>query len=140
MGRIMLEQGLIGASAGICLLAGILHLYSSFFGPDLRPADAGLEARMREVPMNVSSRTTMWGAWVAFNAILGLGLMLFGMLYGYLALLRFPLLQQAPFLLLLGSGFLATLVEVWRRYTYHVPTLVFAIAFALFTTGAAMAA
>jgi hypothetical protein len=135
----MVPQILISASGAIALLAGTLHLHGTFFGPDLRPRDPELEARMKDVPLNVSSQTTMWKAWIGFNAILSLGLMLFGLLYGYLAAFRFAVLQQSPFLLLVGLVFLASLVVIWKRYTYYLPAVVFAVSLVLYGVGAAIA-
>ena len=134
----MLPQILISASAAIGLLAGALHLHGTFFGPDLRPRDPELEARMKEVSLNVSSQTTMWKAWIGFNAILSLGLMLFGLSYGYLAIFRFAVLRQSPFLLGVGLIFLAGLVVLWKRYTYYLPAVVFAISLVLYGVGAAI--
>jgi hypothetical protein len=134
----MLPQILISASAAIGLLAGALHLHGTFFGPDLRPRDPELEARMKEVSLNVSSQTTMWKAWIGFNAILSLGLMLFGLSYGYLAIFQFSVLQQSPFLLGVGSIFLAGLVVLWKRYTYYLPAAVFALSLVLYGVGAAI--
>lgn len=135
----MLPQILISASAAIGLFAGTLHLHGTFFGPDLRPQDPELEARMKEVSPNITSQTTMWKAWIGFNAILSLGLMLFGLLYGYLAVFQFAVLQQSPFLLLVGFIFLASLVVLWKRYTYYLPVVVFAISLVLYGVGAAIA-
>ena len=81
----------------------------------------------------------MWKAWIGFNAILSLGLMLFGLLYGYLAVFEFAVLQQSPFLLLVGFIFLTSLVVVWKRYTYYLPVVVFAISLVLYGVGAAIA-
>jgi len=135
----MLSQVLISLSAAICLFAGTLHLHGSFFGPDLRPKDAGLQARMMEVPLNISDHTTVWRAWIGFNAVLSLGLMLFGLLYGYLAIFSLQLLANSPFLLALGLVFLASLVVIWKRYTYYLPTLIFALSLVLYAAGAASA-
>jgi hypothetical protein len=135
----MLPQILIAASAAIWLLAGALHLHGTFFGSDLRPHDPKLEARMKEVALNVSSQTAMWKAWLGFNAILSLGLMLFGLVYGYLAVFQFALLQQSPFLLLVGVIFLASLVVLWKLYTYYLPAVVSALALVLYAVGAALA-
>ena len=135
----MLPQILISASAAIGLFAGTLHLHGTFFGPDLRPQDPELEARMKEVSPHVTSQTTMWKAWIGFNAIMSLGLMLFGLLYGYLAIFQFAVLQQSPFLLLVGFIFLAGLVVLWKRYTFYLPVVVFAISLVLYVVGAATA-
>lgn len=135
----MLPQGLIAASAAIALFAGALHLHGTFFGPDLRPQDPQLEARMREVPLNISGKTTMWKTWIGFNAILSLGLMLFGLVYGYLALFEFAVLQRTWFLPGVGGLFLAGLVVLWKRYTFHLPVLVFTLCLVLYGLGAAAA-
>lgn len=135
----MLPQSLIAASAAICLFAGTLHLYGTFFGPDLRPRDPQLEARMKEVSLNVSFQTTMWKAWIGFNAIMSLGLMLFGLVYGYLAVFQFTVLLQSPFLSLVGLIFLAGLVVLWKLYTYYLPVLVFGVSLVLYAVGAALA-
>jgi hypothetical protein len=136
----MLPQVLISASAAIVLFAGTLHLHGTFFGPDLRPQDPELEARMKEVSPNVTSRTTMWKAWVGFNAILSLGLMLFGVLYGYLAVFQFQVLRQDRTLQLVGGIFLVSLLVLWKRYTYYLPVVVFAISLVLYVVGSAIAA
>ncbi|CAA9464243.1 MAG: hypothetical protein AVDCRST_MAG12-114 [uncultured Rubrobacteraceae bacterium] len=135
----MLPQILISASAAITLVAGALHLGGTFFGPDLRPRDPELEKRMKEVPLVDSSQTTMWKAWIGFNAITSLGLILFGVLYGYLSIFRFQVLLQAPLLLLVGAVFLGGLVVLFKRYLYYLPAVVFTIALVLYVVGAALA-
>ena len=116
----MLSQILIAASAALVLFAGALHLHGTFYGPDLRPRGRELEARMREASPNLTSQITMWNAWIGFNAILSLGLVLFGLLYGYLALRQFDVLRQSPFLLSVGFAFLASSTLIWKRYTFYL--------------------
>lgn len=135
----MLPIILISAGAVITLIAGALHLGGTFFGPDLRPQDPALEARMKEVPLVDSSQTTMWKAWLGFNAILSLGLILFGVLYGYLSTFHFQVLLQAPLVLWVGAVFLGSLVVIFQRYLYYLPAVVFATAFVLYVVGAALA-
>lgn len=135
----MLSQILISASAVITLIAGALHLHGTFFGPDLRPRDPELEKRMKEVPLVDSSQTRMWKAWIGFNAITSLGLILFSVLYGYLSIFQFQVLLQVPLLLLVGAIFLGSLVVIAQRYLYNLPAVVFAIALVLYVAGAALA-
>lgn len=66
------------------------------------PRDPALQARMREVSPVISRETTMWKAWIGFNASHGLGAVLFGLVYGYLALAHPAVLFQSAFLLGLG--------------------------------------
>lgn len=109
------------ASAGIILLLGMAHLYYTFQGPKLRPRDAHLQSSMAQVAPVISRETTMWRAWVGFNASHSLGAILFGLVYGYLALTSREFLWASPFLLAIGLLFLAGLVLLARRYWFSVP-------------------
>jgi hypothetical protein len=46
----------------------------------------------------ISRETTMWKAWIGFNASHSLGAILFGLVYGYLALAHPAFLFPIPFL------------------------------------------
>jgi len=135
----MVSRVLMSASAAIVLVVGALHLRALFFSPELRPRDLELEARMKEVSPVVTSLTTMWKAWVGFNAMQSVGLMLFGVVYAYLSLFRFQVLREDPFLLSAGAVFLGSLVVLARRYLFNIPERVFAVALVLYVLGAAVA-
>ena len=110
-----IDASLMAASAGIILLLGSAHLLLTFVGGKLHPRDGALEARMREVPLVLTDETTMWRAWVGFNASHSVGAILFGVVYGDLAVAHHALLFASP--LLLGTG-LAVLIGymllAWR--------------------------
>jgi hypothetical protein len=112
---------LIAASAAILLVLGSLHLLYTFHGPNLRPRDAGLQARMGEVSPVISRETTMWKTWIGFNATHSLGLILFGLVYGYLALLRPDWLFGSIFLLAVGGVLIAAYAFISMRYFFSVP-------------------
>ena len=78
--------GLIFASTLIIFLLGTAHLVLTFRGQLLHPHDAELEAQMRIASPNLTRETTMWKAWVGFNASHSFGALLFSLIYGYLAL------------------------------------------------------
>ena len=77
---------LIAGSAAIIMLLGLIHLLYTFYGPKLLPRDRDLKARMQEVSLVITRETTMWKAWVGFNASHSYGAILFGAVYGYLSL------------------------------------------------------
>ena len=77
---------LVAASGAIVAVFGALHALFTFRGPRLFPRDDALRARMHEVAPVITRETTMWKAWLGFNASHGLGLVLFGVLYAWLAL------------------------------------------------------
>lgn len=117
----MLTTLLLTASAGIILFLGTAHLIYTFRGPKLRPRDVHLQTSMTQVSPVISRETTMWRAWVGFNASHSLGAILFGLVYGYLALTGQEFLRASPFLLAIGLLFLAGLVVLARRYWFSVP-------------------
>jgi len=93
---------LIAASAAVIFALGALHLWYTFRGNKLHPRDPELCARLEQAPLVLTRQTTMWKAWVGFNASHSFGALLFGAIYGYLALVHSAFLLQSRFLLSLG--------------------------------------
>ncbi len=118
---VALAPALVTASATIILVLGLVHLLYTFHGRGLHPRDADLETRLREVSPVLTRETTMWKAWVGFNASHSFGAILFGAVYGYLAVVHSALLFQSRFLLLLGLLFLVGYVFLGKRYWFSVP-------------------
>jgi len=112
---------LLSASAAILLLLGVLHLLYTFYGPKLLPRDPELQQRMNSVSPVISRQTTMWKAWVGFNASHSFGAILFGLVYGYLALLHPAFLFGSAFLLVIGLVLLGGYLFLGVRYWFSVP-------------------
>jgi hypothetical protein len=131
----MKPAAFIAASAAIILLLGLVHLMYTFRGPNLHPRDPDLTARMMDVSPVIAPETTMWRAWVGFNATHSLGLILFGALYGYLAIRHSTLLFQSWFLLALGFALLLGYVVVAKLYFFSTPFRGVVVAAALYLLG-----
>jgi hypothetical protein len=112
---------LLAASSAIILTLGLLHLAITFHGPKLFPRDRDLQKRMTEVSPVITRETTMWKTWIGFNASHSFGAMLFGAVYGYLALLNADFLFASTYLLALGAATLAGYVFLGKRYFFSVP-------------------
>ena len=112
---------LMTGSAAIVLLLGLLHLLYTFRGPKLRPRDAELQERMSAVSPVISRETTMWDAWVGFNASHSFGAILFGVVYGYLSLIHPEFLFGSAFLLVVGLVLLGGYTFLAKRYWFSVP-------------------
>ena len=108
-------------SAGIFLALGTLHLVYTFHGPKFLPRDRDLQARMAEVSPVITAETTMWRCWIGFNASHSLGAMLFGLIYGYLALAHPALLFSSWFLLGLGAAITLSFFLLGRAYWFSIP-------------------
>jgi hypothetical protein len=112
---------LVAATAAIVLLLGLIHLLYTFSGPNLLPRDGELHTRMQEVSPVITRQTTMWKAWIGFNGSHSFGLLLFGAVYGYLALAHGEFLFHSVFLLGLGLIWLLGYLILARKYFFRVP-------------------
>jgi len=118
---VLIAQALIALSASILFVLGSLHLLFTYWGPKLRPRDPALQTRMAEVSPVISRQTTMWKTWLGFNGSHSLGLLLFGLVYGYLALLQPAFLFASKFLLAVGFCTLAAYAALAKTYWFRVP-------------------
>jgi hypothetical protein len=109
------------ASAALVGLLGALHVAYTFFGSRLHPRDPALREAMAAVSPRISGDTTMWRAWVGFNASHGMGALLFGLVYGWLAMRPGPLLLGSAFLAGAGVAYLLGLAVLAQRYWFRVP-------------------
>lgn len=130
-----LPSWLIAASATVVLLLGLLHLLYTFYGPKLLPRDRELQVRMQEVSPVITRQTTMWKAWVGFNASHSLGAILFGAVYAYLSLAHGSFLFDSAFLLSAGLLFLLGYVFLGQRYWFSVPFRGIVLATVLYAAG-----
>jgi len=125
---------LIEFAAAILLLLGGVHLLYTFRGRKLHPRDPALIAQMQSVSLVLTRDTTVWRAWIGFNASHSLAAIMFGLVYGYLAWFEAPMLFGSRFLLALGAIFLASVVVLARRYWFNIPWLGPSIEFASFVS------
>jgi len=119
--QIMLPRMLVGLSAAIILALGTIHLIYTFWGRKLLPRDPELRSHMNDVCPVISDQTTMWKAWVGFNASHSMGAILFGLIYGYLSVFEADLLFGSIFLVSVGIAMLVGLVLLGKRYWFNVP-------------------
>ena len=76
---------------------------------------------MENVSLVMTEETTVWKAWIGFNTSHSLGMILFGAIYGYLALVHRQLLFRSEFLLLTGLMMLAAFAYLGWRYWFSAP-------------------
>ena len=114
----MAARILMVLSTSIIFTLGASHLFYTFSGPNLTPRDPTLQISMSQVSPVITKETTMWRCWVGFNASHGMGLILFGLVFGYLALAHDQLLFHSPFLLVVGLAMLGGLVVLCKVYFF----------------------
>ena len=126
---------LIVASAAIVFVLGALHLLYTFRGRKLQPRDAETLRAMQQSTLRITRQATVWQTWIGFNASHSLGLVLFALIYGYLALAAPDLLFSSLFLRGLGLASLLAYVVIARRYFFSVPFRGIVLATAFFIAG-----
>ena len=123
------------ASAAILFALGALHLIYTLSGTQLAPRDTALQERMRQVSPVISKETTMWRCWVGFNASHSMAAMLYGLIYGFLAVSHRDLLFSSPYLLVVGFLMAGGFVLLAKAYWFSVPYAGTSVALVCYVTG-----
>lgn len=131
----MISRILIGACAAILLFLGCVHLAYTFFTHKFSPTEGHLETAMKHVAPRISSETTMWKAWMGFHVSHSMGLMLFGLIYGYLAVCRWEVLLRSQFLAGLGLLVLVAYIVLAHIYWFRIPLIGVSLATLFYLAG-----
>ena len=134
----MAAKILMVLSAGIVFMLGVAHLAYTFWGPNLTPRDPALQISMSQVAPVITNETTMWRCWVGFNASHSMGLILFGLIFGFLGLAHSELLFQSPFLLVVGLAMLVGFVLLSKAYFFSAPLAGVSISLACYVASVAL--
>ncbi len=134
----MAAKILMVISAGIVFILGAMHLLYTFSGQLLTPRDPALQASMAQISPVITRQTTMWRAWLGFNASHSMGLMLFGLVFGFLALAHAELLFQSPFLLGVGLAVLVGYAILCKLYFFRSPLIGVSLALACYVAAIAL--
>ncbi|MFC7048418.1 LIC_13387 family protein [Emcibacter nanhaiensis] len=116
-----MDQILIIIGAAILGLLGVVHLVYTFFTPRFEPYDPAAIEAMQGSTLRLTRETTVWKAWIGFNASHSFGPMLFAAIYIPLALWHMELIRGSLWFsnlpLLLGLGYLV----LARCYWFRIP-------------------
>ena len=131
----MLARALIAASSAILFLLGSVHLLYTYWGPKLLPRDAGLIEAMQGAQLRLTAETTVWRTWIGFNASHSLCAILFGLIFGYLALQQPELLFRSLYLQGGGLGLLLAFVVLAKLYWFSIPFMGVSLALGCYVGG-----
>ena len=117
---------------------GVAHLVYTFWGPKLTPRDPALQISMSQISPVITKQTTMWRAWVGFNVSHSMGAILFGLVFGFLALAHDQLLFRSPFLLVVGLAMLGAYAVLGKVYWFSAPFTGICISLACYVASIAL--
>jgi hypothetical protein len=137
-GSIVAARILMVLSASIIFTLGGTHLVYTFWGPNLTPRDPALQISMSETSPVITKETTMWRGWVGFNASHSMGLILFGLVFGFLGLAHGQFLFASPFLLVVGLAMLSGWVVLCKVYFFSAPLTGVGISLACYVVSIAL--
>jgi len=126
------------AGASIFGFLGTLHLLYTFFSDKFLARDPEVVEAMKGTSPRISRGTTMWRAWIGFNASHSFGAMLLSAFYLLLAGRHMDVLAGSRSLAVLPVIASAAYFVVAKRYWFAVPFRGIAIASGCFAIGAGL--
>jgi hypothetical protein len=129
---------LLGAS--IFGVLGSLHLAYTFSSHKLLPRDRAVIDAMKSTSLVLTRETTVWDAWIGFNASHSLGAIVFAAFYILLGVQHPQVLVQSTSFAILGVATGAAYLWLAHAYWFRVPFLGIAIATACFLGACALLA
>jgi len=117
-----MEQTLIIIGASIFGLLGTLHLIFTLFTNRFEAYDPIVTEAMKSTSPILTKETTIWNAWVGFNASHSLGAMLVAGFYIPLTLWYFDVIQQSAWFsnlpVLIGIFYLILAKKYWFKIPF----------------------
>ena len=103
------------AGSSIFLILGTLHLYYTFFTHKFNARNKSVTDGMKNTSPVLTKETTMWNAWIGFNASHSAGAIFFGIINLVLAAQYFPILQNSATIVLLNIVTVAVLLLAGQK-------------------------
>jgi len=136
-----MEQVLIIIGASIFGVLGTVHLLYTFFTDKFNAYDPSVTEAMKATSPVLTKETSVWNAWVGFNASHSLGAMLVAGVYIPLAVSYFNIIQQSIWFsvlpVIIGLSYLILAKKYWFKIPLigiSISTVCFAIAAVLINT------
>ena len=107
----------------IIFILGSIHLFYTFFTNKFKSRNEILISEMKVSNPILTKETTMWKAWIGFNASHGSGAMFIGIINFYLAFRHFQLLITDDFLTLFSIVTIVFYAWLAKTFWFRIPLL-----------------
>lgn len=121
--RNMIAQYLWIFGSLIFLLLGTAHLKITFLGTKLHPKNESTIDEMKNTYPRLTKETTMWKAWIGFNASHSAGAIFFGALNIVLASQYFWIIQESVFMVFINLLFVLFFLFLAKAYWFKIPVI-----------------
>ena len=116
-----MEQTLLIIGASIFGMLGSMHLIYTFFSDKFNAYDPSVTAAMKETSLILTKETTIWNAWVGFNASHSLGAILVSAIYIPLTVSHFYVIQQSIWFSTLPVFIGLSYLILAKKYWFKIP-------------------
>jgi|TARA_R110002049_G_scaffold89490_1_gene225087 hypothetical protein len=137
----MIEQYLIIIGSSVFGVLGTIHLLYTFFTNKFNAHDPSVTEAMKSSSPILTKETTIWNAWVGFNASHSLGAMIVAAFYIPLALFNFEIISQSNWFsslpVVIGCSYLLLAKRYWFKIPFYgvlIATVCFTLASVLINT------
>jgi len=117
----MLAKYLWEIGSIIIVILGSIHLYYTFFTNKFFSRNEKMTEEMKSSSPILTKETTMWNAWIGFNASHSSGAIFIGIINFYLAIQYFTVLQSDNFFFLFNILTIGFYVWLARKYWFKIP-------------------
>jgi len=123
----VLSQVLLIIGASIFGLLGFVHLIYTFFTDKFNPYNPDVKTAMKSTTVTITKETTVWYAWVGFNASHSLGAILFAAIYLPLAFSHIEFIANNSWFAVLPSIVSISYLLLAKSYWFKIPFFGFLI-------------
>jgi hypothetical protein len=117
----LIDQILLIVGASIFGVLGTIHLVFTFFSNKFNAYDENVTKTMKETSPILTKETTMWKAWVGFNASHSLGAMLVTAFYVPLALTNMEVIRDSIWFSILPVTIGLSYLILAKKYWFKIP-------------------
>lgn len=131
-----MEQVLFIIGASIFGLLGSIHLVLTFLTNKFEAFDVKTTQAMKNTTPLLTKETTVWDAWIGFNASHSLGAIIVAAFYVPLAVSHFYIIQQSIWFSTLPAFIGLAYIHLANSYWFKVPFIGFLISTACLSVAA----
>ena len=133
-----MAQVLLIIGASIFGILGIIHLLYTFFTNKFEAYNAAVTEAMKGTSPILTKETTVWDAWIGFNASHSLGAILVAAVYIPLATSYFEIIEQSAWFSILPVITAFSYLALAKKYWFKIPFIGVLISTVCFTGAAVL--
>ena len=109
------------SGSAIFLVLGSIHLYYTFFIGKFNSRNKNVMTAMKTTSPVLTPDTTMWNAWIGFNASHSAGIIFIGLINILLTVRYFPVVQNSILIPLLNIVTAIFYLWLGKKYWFKIP-------------------